>query len=50
MIQGNVKISGHQQNWGYEEAPRRGRGYALLVVADFLTDSPNFPKFSHLPV
>jgi len=29
------KISGHQQNWGYEDGSWKGLGPALLVAADF---------------
>ena len=31
----DVKISGHQQSWGYEEGPSKGPGPPLLVAADF---------------
>jgi hypothetical protein len=30
-----IKISDHQQSWGYEDGPWKGPGPPLLVVADF---------------
>jgi hypothetical protein len=32
-----LKISGHQQSWGYEDGPWKGPGPALLMAADFFT-------------
>ena len=31
----SVKISDHQQSWGYEDGPWKGPGPPLLVAADF---------------
>jgi len=30
-----LKISDHQQSWGYEDGPWKGPGPPLLVAADF---------------
>ncbi len=31
-----MRISDHQQSWGYEDDPWKGPGPPLLVAADFL--------------
>jgi hypothetical protein len=33
-----LKISDHQQSWGYEDGPWKGPGPPLLGVADFVLD------------
>jgi len=32
----DILISGHQQNWGYEDGPWKRPGPSLLVAADFI--------------
>jgi len=41
-------ISDHQQGWGYEEGPRRGRGHALLVVADLIKQIRRSDRLGHV--
>jgi len=35
MFHIRVKISDHQQSWGYEDGPWKRPGPSLLVAADF---------------
>jgi hypothetical protein len=42
----NVKISDHQQNWGYEEGPWKGPGPPSLVAADLIHKPPASIRFA----